>query len=422
MNQDLSIIQLVLHASFVVQLVMVGLLAVSLVSWSMIFGKVFGLIGKGIVKPGVDHTYPLAKAVQALLDVEAGGAGLVLAREQGAEGVAELRALHGGGKGAGGPQRQRQPGDGLERALVVAVDFGVLQERDELAAIAGGGLGGGGGGGGVPSQSAPSYDPAVEYQKGTTAFGAADYRAAAGHFKKVVSVVPKEAGAQYLLGASYMGLGEFKKAAKPLEMAVKYNAQLIEAKRDLAITHAKLGKADKAQPQLDALRAMQTTCATTCADAAKLTDAIAKVEAAIAGGKQASAATPDIKLAEAKAADQTYVTAVSLINEKRYEAAIAYLNDARWAAGPHPDILTYLGFANRKLKRFDEAEGYYQAALEIFPEHRGALEYYGELKLERGNVSGAKAHLAKLEAICGFGCNEADELRRWIAEKAPSAT
>ena len=43
MNQDLSIFQLVLHASFVVQVVMVGLLAVSLVSWSMIFGKVFGL-------------------------------------------------------------------------------------------------------------------------------------------------------------------------------------------------------------------------------------------------------------------------------------------------------------------------------------------------------------------------------------------
>ena len=43
MNQDLSIFTLVLHASFVVQVVMVGLLAVSVVSWSMIFGKVFGL-------------------------------------------------------------------------------------------------------------------------------------------------------------------------------------------------------------------------------------------------------------------------------------------------------------------------------------------------------------------------------------------
>ena len=43
MNQDLSIITLVLHASFVVQLVMAGLMIVSLASWTVIFGKVFGL-------------------------------------------------------------------------------------------------------------------------------------------------------------------------------------------------------------------------------------------------------------------------------------------------------------------------------------------------------------------------------------------
>ena len=43
MNQDMSIITLVLHASPVVQLVMAGLLLVSLASWTVIFGKFFGL-------------------------------------------------------------------------------------------------------------------------------------------------------------------------------------------------------------------------------------------------------------------------------------------------------------------------------------------------------------------------------------------
>jgi biopolymer transport protein TolQ len=43
MNQDLSITTLVLQASFVVQLVMAGLLVTSLASWTVIFGKVFGL-------------------------------------------------------------------------------------------------------------------------------------------------------------------------------------------------------------------------------------------------------------------------------------------------------------------------------------------------------------------------------------------
>ena len=43
MNQDLSIFSLVLQASFVVQLVMAVLLLVSLASWTVIFGKIFGL-------------------------------------------------------------------------------------------------------------------------------------------------------------------------------------------------------------------------------------------------------------------------------------------------------------------------------------------------------------------------------------------
>jgi biopolymer transport protein TolQ len=43
MNQDLSITTLVLQASLVVQLVMAGLAVVSLTSWTVIFGKIFGL-------------------------------------------------------------------------------------------------------------------------------------------------------------------------------------------------------------------------------------------------------------------------------------------------------------------------------------------------------------------------------------------
>jgi biopolymer transport protein TolQ len=43
MNQDFSIVQLVLHASFVVQVVMAGLMLASLASWTVIFGKLFGL-------------------------------------------------------------------------------------------------------------------------------------------------------------------------------------------------------------------------------------------------------------------------------------------------------------------------------------------------------------------------------------------
>jgi len=43
MTQEISITSLVLHASLVVQLVMAGLMLASLASWTVIFGKLFGL-------------------------------------------------------------------------------------------------------------------------------------------------------------------------------------------------------------------------------------------------------------------------------------------------------------------------------------------------------------------------------------------
>jgi tetratricopeptide (TPR) repeat protein len=289
--------------------------------------------------------------------------------------------------------------------------------------------GGGGGGGGAPSESAPAYNPAMDYQKGTAAYKARDFKTAAKHFKKVAGALPTDATAQYLLGASLMGTGDYKKAKAPLEKAVKLDGKMILARRDLGITYFKIGQQAKALEQSAILSAQKVACDTSkCADAEMLEGAINRLNVEMRTGKQSSGpSAPNLQFAEARSADETYVTAVSLINEKRYEEAIAYLQDARWAAGPHPDILTYLGFANRKLKRYDLAEYYYEEALAIAPQHRGALEYYGELKLERGNVAGAKMHLAKLEAICGFGCNEADELRRLIGklgitEKVPSAS
>ncbi len=43
MNQDMSILTLVMQASLVVQIVMAGLVLISLASWTVIFGKLFGL-------------------------------------------------------------------------------------------------------------------------------------------------------------------------------------------------------------------------------------------------------------------------------------------------------------------------------------------------------------------------------------------
>jgi len=286
--------------------------------------------------------------------------------------------------------------------------------------------GGGGGGGGSaprPSMSAPDFNPADEYRKGIEALKASRYADAKKSLKRVLEVAPRDANANFLAGLADAGLNDLKAAQKHYEQAVRADGKLIPARQELAVTYAKLGNRPKAEAQLGELKKLAGTCGATCPQADQLKTAVAAVESALAQGPQARLETqPPLLFASAAAGDQAYLDAVALINEGRFEAAIDSLHKARTSFGAHPDVLTYLGFANRKLKRFEVAESYYRQALTVAPAHKGATEYYGELMVERGDLVGARTMLAKLDRDCAFGCAEADELRRWIdARHAPGS-
>jgi Flp pilus assembly protein TadD len=175
-----------------------------------------------------------------------------------------------------------------------------------------------------------------------------------------------------------------------------------------------LGAKPKAEAILTDLKARDVACASKCPDAAELKTAITDIMTAINGGQITSRSDQSLIFAGAEQGDALYLAAVGLINQGRYQAAIDQLETAQLSFGPHPDVLTYLGFANRKLGRLAVAERYYTAALAAAPAHRGATEYYGELMVERGDLAGAKMMLARLDAQCQFGCAEAEELRRWV--------
>ena len=272
--------------------------------------------------------------------------------------------------------------------------------------------GGGGGGGGMPMSSAPQYDPVVEYQKGIDALRASQFADAKRAFDHVLSVVPRDANSAFLAGTASDGLNKPKDAKRYYEKALRNDGHRIDAQRALALDLVKLGERDKAQAQLVALNSAGTSCAGTCANAAEIAAAMRDVAAALAGQ------TVSFRMAlppGGAQGDIVYGEAVALINQHRYDAALASLRQAGQTFGPHPDVLTYLGFTYRKMGDLTRAEDYYRQALAIAPRHRGALEYYGELKVERGDLAGARSHLARLKTICHFGCYETEELSRWIA-------
>ena len=110
--------------------------------------------------------------------------------------------------------------------------------------------------------------------------------------------------------------------------------------------------------------------------------------------------------------DPVWLTEVrSSIKAEKYNQAIQQLQAANEKNSA--DWNNLLAYSLRKKQSPDlmGAEKYYQAALKIDPEHRGALEYYGELKLMNNDLPGAEALLAKLNKVCTFGCEEYSDLK-----------
>jgi tetratricopeptide (TPR) repeat protein len=277
--------------------------------------------------------------------------------------------------------------------------------------------GGGGGGGGAPSASGGSgVDPAKRYAEGVQYLKDKNYKQAERAFDAVLDVASRDANTNYMMALAQIGQEDFKNARKFLRNAVKYDQNHAYARGWLGAVEAKLGDQAKASEQRTALAAMKEKCASACPDAGVIDAALARIETQLA--------TPDTPLvlsgeltrfASVTDGDASYLQASALINEGRYEDALYSLRTAGVALGPHPDVLTYQGFANRKLGRFDAAISYYSAALKLQPDHRGANEYLGEYYVEIGDMSKARAQLKTLDRICKFGCEEAEELRRWIA-------
>lgn len=138
--------------------------------------------------------------------------------------------------------------------------------------------------------------------------------------------------------------------------------------------------------------------------------------AAVIGLPSARAAdTPEPPPPRAAAAVDPMKQAREAIAAKRWGDARAALLRAN--APANADWQNLMGYVSRKQSPpdLDAAQRHYDEALRIDPNHRGALEYSGELDLQRGRLPQAEAKLARLQALCSSPCEPLDDLRAAIA-------
>lgn len=314
----------------------------------------------------------------------------------------------------------------------------------------------------VPS-SVQAIDPQKSFADGIEALKAEDYKKAEKKFGEVLSAAPKHPEANYFMGLAKEKQGKDKQAVKYFERAIKARDNFTEAREQLALLSIRLGDKETAVAQRDAIKSAIAACTAQTCDQAYMDRAgraVERIETALAEGAAAGdsgkdAAEPkdgdDDDGAAAEGADDDdggaaedgpadgenqasagafdyarlfldgedagaarYRAAVALINQGKYAEAIEDLYLAQAILGPHPDILNYLGYSNRKLGRMAEAQDYYGQALKLDPNHLGANEYLGELYLEIGEIGKAKRRLKRLDNLCAFACAEREALARLI--------
>lgn len=279
------------------------------------------------------------------------------------------------------------------------------------------------GGGGASMSTPPSAgrrdDPQAAYQAGVTALQAQNYREAIRHFRTARRAVPRDGVINYALGLALNGNGDTDDAREAFEDAAEAANAPAATRTQLGLVYLQQNRREDAVAQQTALAGMVAACDAACGDArrAQLQAAHDQLTRALEApaAPAADPATTGWNFPSVEEGRTAYAEAVGRINEERFADAFVALERAHAAVGPNADVLNYMGFVSRKLGNYDAALTYYGEALAIDPAHLGATEYLGELYIQMGELDRARTQLARLDDLCAYGCEQREELARWIA-------
>ena len=109
-----------------------------------------------------------------------------------------------------------------------------------------------------------------------------------------------------------------------------------------------------------------------------------------------------------------YERAIKYLDKQDYAKANKALKAYTKSEPDDADGWNLYAYANRKMNKFEKAEMYYEKALNIDPDHKGALEYQGELYMQTNRPDLAQENLVKLVKLCPDSCYELQKLEEYI--------
>jgi len=115
-----------------------------------------------------------------------------------------------------------------------------------------------------------------------------------------------------------------------------------------------------------------------------------------------------------RASNPDYDAGKKALEANDYTAAIAAFTRAAQREPDNANVQNELGYSYRKSGDLDNAFRHYNEALRLDPKHKGAHEYMGEAYLMVNNLPKAEEHLAQLDKLCFFSCEEYTMLKQAI--------
>lgn len=139
--------------------------------------------------------------------------------------------------------------------------------------------------------------------------------------------------------------------------------------------------------------------------------------AAVAPVAEPVAATSAAPAVAVRSVESELAKVSTMLKAADYKGARSALLPLEKEFKNNAEINNLLGFSSRKLKDYTASAAYYIKALQINPNHLGALEYQGELFVVTKKLAAAKKNLKKIEQLAGKNSEQAIDLRKAIAGK-----
>lgn len=143
--------------------------------------------------------------------------------------------------------------------------------------------------------------------------------------------------------------------------------------------------------------------------------AVFSAASSLTGGALAAGGSPDPM--PAWPTDPVIDKVAALTAQKDWPGAAALMKQAIATAPQNAEYHNMYAYTTRKGPNpdMDIVFKHYNEALRLKPDYRGAHEYIGEAYLMVNDLPKAKEHLARLDRLCTFGCEEYTDLKKAVA-------